>query len=138
MRTHKILLFLVSVTAFALLLLSACEKDEIIKSDTIVYSLDDEIINPPDTFKILFPIYSQAAIGTTVLFDSSSSWLIQRMSAYTASVYYAPLPDTTPITYIPNNYTLEVESETEIHFMASKSQSTTFQNLILLFSKTSE
>lgn len=83
-------------------------------------------------------MYSQAAIGTTVRLDTSSSWLIQRMSAYTARVYYAPLPDTTPITYIQNNYTLEVGQESEFHFMAAKNQSTTFQNLILLFSKTSE
>lgn len=81
-------LFLILICGLGLLS-SGCFKNVPQPSETTIYSSFEEIVNPPDTFHIVFAMRSNTDYATTVTFTSNAVWKLDQLTSRELSIVWA-------------------------------------------------
>lgn len=127
------LLFSVVALAIAIHLIS-CEKNDRIDDGIPIYSPKPDIIYPPDTFKLMFPLNNAVQTDAKIRFDTTSTWHIERQNAFSAQFKFSRYQDSiAPIT-IGESANLVFEKDVLYEFTA-KNTYPAYNNLIVLFMK---
>ncbi len=72
MKNKVLLVGLVAIVFIA----QSCFKHELQDADYTVYSVYEEIVNPPDTFNIKMDLQPYRELSTTIQFEDSAVWKI--------------------------------------------------------------
>jgi hypothetical protein len=115
-------------------LFSACEKKDRIDDGIPIFSPKPDIINPPDTFKLMFPLNNAVLTDAKISFDTTSTWLIERQNAYSARFEVSRFQDTLSPIIIEERATLVFEKDVVYEFTA-KNTYPSYHSLIVLFTK---
>ncbi|MDZ7775785.1 MAG: hypothetical protein U5L09_09435 [Bacteroidales bacterium] len=110
-----------------------CEKTTFEDDGIPILPLKPDIINPPDSFKVIFPLSTSGFIGTLVTFDTTSHWYIERQNAYSAHFQVTKINDTLPATFIGEAATLQFEGGTPYEFLATANNHPNPRSLIVIF-----
>jgi len=126
---------LLSIVALAIAIhLISCEKKDRIDDGIPIYSPKPDIIHPPDTFKLMFPLNNAIMTDAKISFDTTSTWRIERQNAFSAQFKVSRFPDSiAPIT-IEESTSLVFEKDVLYEFTA-KNTYPAYHNLIVLFMK---
>lgn len=115
-------------------LLPSCEKKDRIDDGIPIYSPKPDIINPPDTFKLMFPLNTAVLTDAKISFDTTSTWLIERQNAFSAQFKVSRFQDTLSPIIIEESATLVFEKDVVYEFTA-KNTYPAYHSLIVLFTK---
>lgn len=128
--TYGLLIF------FIALLLMACEEDNP-AIDAPVYLYNETIINPPDSFKILYNLRSTINYEANIRFEEDAVWKIEKLSSFTAR-FWVNRPDSTGTFLIVNANNLGLEGGINYYFYANNNNSEEDRKLYILFTKLDE
>jgi len=122
---------------FIVLAITSCYKYDPIEADNIpVYPITPNIINPPDTFKVIFPMRGNVSMSTTITFDSSAVWHIEKTSAFSARFWASRnYSDTTTTINLFESKNIAFDKSISYHFWCNNNNYTENRNLIVLFRK---
>ncbi len=67
--------------------LSGCYKDDGEESDIPVFSANENIINPPDSFKLIMTLRNNLITGTFLRDSTNSVWAITKQQAQSSLVW---------------------------------------------------
>lgn len=135
MRNLKNISILVLLFVLAI---SACRKPEPLDPDVPVYSSYDNIVNPPEEFKVLYNLRSELNYTTTIKFQDSSVWLIEKQNSFSVLFWIERQynNDSTGQYYIPENTVVGLEGGREYDFYANKNNYPEERKFTVLFKKT--
>jgi len=132
-RTLKLLFLLL----FVVLFFGSCLQDNDNDPDGIpVYTIGDNIVNPPDEFEILFVLKDIGNYQVAIRFDTNAVWDIERYSSATAMLWMQR-------NYIDSTARLDILNQIQIGLSAnqvytvngSNSMPAVDQNLFIRFRK---
>lgn len=110
----------------------SCEK-HILEEDGIpILPLKPDIINPPDSFKVIFPLSNAGFIGTIISFDTTAFWRISRQNAFSARFQVSGVNDSLPAKFIEIDTTMLFNKNIEYEFLARNTYPS-YRSLIVIF-----
>lgn len=99
---------LIIVLSFITLLSSGCLKSDPIESDLNIYSSLESIVNPPDTFQVVYGLRTNLDYYAVVQFNSNAVWKLERLNAHRYTLVWTERADSTEA----NRYEI-INSESE-------------------------
>ena len=84
MKSQLTIIFIISFVI--LTIFGSCFKEPI-ETDVPVYSSINDIVYPPDTFKIVYYFNTYIDYKARVIFDTSAVWKIQKINAFSAQFW---------------------------------------------------
>ncbi len=142
LRTRQFLPFV-----FVLIALYSCMKNRDVEPEIPIYSSFNDIINPPDTFRVVFALRSLSNYYALINFESNAVWEVHRVNNpgdYFTEAYVIRTQDTA--TKNPYRFISQLKQDTlvvgfnggiDYSFIARRTSSNTENvNLILNFVKT--
>lgn len=129
----------ISIMLFSLIAMLAstqfygCGKTNFEEDGIPILPLKPDIIHPPDSFKVVFPLSATGFIGTVVTFDTASYWRIERQNAFSAHFQVSNTKDTLPATIISEAVTLQFEGDTPYEFLAKNNNHPNVRTMIVIF-----
>lgn len=110
----------IGVLVIIVILFSGCYDREGEESDIFTYRMDEQIINPPDSFRILMPLRPNTVLRTFFQDSISSVWKINKQQASNRLVWLKRTisPDSSKSIYI-NQDTLGLEADIQYQILGS-------------------
>jgi len=131
---------IISITVLLAFLFSipfaGCERTTIEADDIPVLPLKPDIIHPPDSFKLVFPLSTSGFIGTTITFDTTTTWFIEKLNANSAMLQVEKVNDTLPSILIEETLRMEFEKDEPYEFLARNNNHPSPRSLVVIFRKT--
>lgn len=83
----------ITVLSFIALVNSGCIKSRPIESDIVIYSSYESILNPPDTFQVVYQLRTSTNYSAVIEFDENSVWSLERITARGLNIVWAERAD---------------------------------------------
>lgn len=81
------------VLSFIALVSSSCRKFQSVEGEIPIYSISESIINPPDTFKIVYPLITSVNYTAIVQFEANAVWKVERITLPEFNIVWAERTD---------------------------------------------
>ncbi len=119
-----------------LLIFESCFKDPI-ETDIPIYSSINDIVYPPDTFKIVYYLNTYLDYRARVIFDTSSVWKIQKINAFSAQFWASRQinEDSTNSIIVYDSIYVGFEGEAFYDFYANNNSYPESRNFFVQFEK---
>jgi hypothetical protein len=116
--------------------LLACERRDIVFDDIPVLSISSDIVYPPDSFKLIFPLRYAYQENARIIFDTVSTWQIEKLNAYSSTFSLIAKNDSslTPV-IIYDRKTLQFEGNVIYEFLAETNHIPSTLYLMVVFRK---
>ncbi len=124
-------LFLISLMGIVILSSADCNKHPA-GPQIHVYSYLEPILNPPDTFQIVYNISTYGDKIANVIFKDDAVWLVEKLGA--GKVLLKALSDTSTL-YIASKDTLAMKGGNRYNFIVNNNNYTDFTNYFVQFTK---
>ena len=124
-------LFLIPIIGIFMLSLAACNKYPV-NPGIKVFSYLKPVINPPDTFQIVYNISTYGDKIAKVLFKENAVWLVEKLGS--DQVMLKALSDSSTL-FINNKDTLAMKGSKQYFFIVNNNNYTNFTNYFVQFTK---
>lgn len=122
---------------FIFLGITSCYEFDPIEPDNIpILPIIPDIVYPPDTFKVIFPLRENSTISTSITFDSSAVWHIEKLNTLSTRLWVScNYSDTTKSININDVKQIAFEKDIAYKFWCNNNNYPNSRNLIVLFRK---
>lgn len=132
-RTRVIIVLIGAIT----IIFTSCYKDEKKEYNPPVYSFGDDIINPPDEFRILYNLKSTGNFVARVKFDTNMVWKIIKGNSAPSSLFWIErsYPDSVATMVIDSDVVIGLEGKIFYKFIGNNNNYPHERDLLVTFEK---
>ena len=124
-------LFLISLLGIVMLSSADCNRHPV-GPQIPVYSYLEPILNPPDTFQIVYNIRTYGNKTASVKFRNDAVWLVERLGS---GVVTLKAVSDTSLQFIESVDTLTLKGGNQYHFIVNNNNYTGLSNFFVQFTK---
>ncbi len=136
MKKQAVIISIIALLAFMFSIsFTGCDKTTIEGDGIPVLPLKPDIVHPPDSFKLVFPISTSGFIGTIITFDSTTTWFIEKLNAQSAMLRVNKINDTLPSVLIEESIMMEFNEKEPYEFLARNNNHPSPRSLVVVFRK---
>jgi hypothetical protein len=126
----------ISLLGFLLaLFFVSCKKIDVEPDNIPIYSNYNDIINPPDSFKVLYNLRSNINYLAEIKFSENAVWLIEKQNHFT-TVFWAARPEDDSVVNITSTIVVGLETDKTYEFYANNNYSLEARKLLIKYTKT--